>query len=64
MAASMRHQRDYVISTYEIKTSAIKENAQNFRFQCFKRVYESMKMSLYSPVAAASEPAGSPGNPE
>ena len=59
MAVFMLHQPYYVISIIYDKDFRIKKKfTQNFRFQSFKRVYESMKMSLYSPVAAAAEPLG------
>ena len=50
----------YDISTIYNKDFCIiykKIYIQNFFFQSFKRVYESMKRSLYSPVAASAEPA-------
>ena len=55
MAASML-QRLQVLSI--VKTSVFKKKIHRIFAFKVKRIYESLKMSLDSPVAAAAEPAG------
>ena len=59
MVASMLHQSYYVISIIYDKDFRIKKKKYTeFSLSKFKKVYESIKMSLYSPVTAAAEPSG------
>ena len=60
MVGTMLQQPYYIIGTIYDKDFCIikKKFTQNFRFQSFKRVYESIKMSLYSTIIASAEPVG------